>query len=129
MVETYSKWTVVFFGLFIISAGILMLFKPVRANNILRKAGSTNFINYSEITIRLIPAAGFILWADHSKSPEAFRIFGWFMLITSVVLYLVPRRLHHAFSLNAANIIRPLYFQLISPFAVLMGALIVYWAI
>ena len=103
-----------------------MLFNPKRANNILRKAGSTNLINYAEITIRLIPAIGLILSADNSKYPEVFKIFGWFMLVTSLVLYFVPRQLHHNFSLKAAEILRPFYFQLISPFTILIGILLIY---
>lgn len=103
-----------------------MLFKPQKATEILRKAGSTNFINYAEITLRLIPAAALILAADVSKFPEVFKIFGWFMLCTSFVLYFVPRQLHHNFSTKAANFLKPLYFQLISPFAFLIGILIIY---
>ncbi|MFH2031053.1 MAG: hypothetical protein ABIJ40_10630, partial [Bacteroidota bacterium] len=111
---------------FFISVGFLMLFNPQKARTILRKAGSTNFINYTEITIRIIPAIGLILSADISKYPEIFKFFGWFMLVTSLVLYFVPRQLHHKFSLKCADILKPLYFQLISPFAIGIGTLIIY---
>ncbi len=121
-----AKFTIIAFGVFFIFVGLLMLFKPQKATEILRKAGSTNFINYAEITLRLIPAAALILAADVSKFPEVFKIFGWFMLCTSFVLYFVPRQLHHNFSTKAANFLKPLYFQLISPFAFLIGILIIY---
>lgn len=126
MIITAAKWIVIAFGIFLISAGLLMLLAPKKAREILRKAGSTNFINYAEITIRMIPAAGLILYAEFSKYPTAFKVLGWFMLITSLVLYFVPRRIHHGFSLKAADIIKPLYFQLISPFSFLFGATIIY---
>mgnify|MGYP006910132301 FL=1 len=103
-----------------------MLFNPKKANAILRKAGSTNFINYAEITIRIVPAVGLILSADISKFPDIFKIFGWFMLLTSLVLYFVPRQLHHNFSVKAAEILKPFYFQLISPFSFLIGTLLIY---
>lgn len=103
-----------------------MLFNPKKANDILRKAGSTNFINYAEITIRIVPAVGLILSADISKFPDIFKIFGWFMLLTSLVLYFVPRQLHHNFSAKAAEILKPFYFQLISPFSFLIGTLLIY---
>lgn len=124
--DLFSKCVVVIFGFFFIFVGLLMLFNPKMANIILRKAGSTNLINYAEITIRLIPAIGLILSAENSKYPEVFKIWGWFMLLTSLVLYFVPRKLHHNFSLKAAEILRPFYFQLISPFAILIGILIIY---
>jgi uncharacterized membrane protein YfcA len=124
--ETFAYWTTIVFGLFFICVGLLMLFKPKKANDILRKAGSTNLINYAEITMRLIPALGLILSADNSKFPEIFKIFGWFMLVTSLVLYFLPRHLHHKFSWKAADILKPLYFRMISPFAFLIGILIIY---
>jgi len=114
------------FWIFFVYVGFLMLIRPDKAREILRKAGSTNFINYAEITIRIIPAVGLILSADNSKFPEIFKIFGWFMLCTSLVLYFVPRQLHHNFSLKSAEILKPLYFQLISPFSFLIGILLIY---
>ncbi len=126
MVILIAKWTIIAFGVFFIITGFLMLSAPQKARQILRKAGSTNFINYPEITIRLVPATALILSADISKFPEVFKIFGWFMLCTSLVLYLVPRHIHHNFSLKAADFLKPLYFQLISPFAFLFGAALIY---
>jgi hypothetical protein len=104
----------------------MMLLKPNKARTTLRKAGSTNFINYAEITIRIIPAVAMILYANLAKYPEAFKFFGWFMLITSLVLYMVPRKMHHQFSMKSADMLKPIYFQLISPFAFLIGGLIIY---
>jgi hypothetical protein len=103
-----------------------MLMKPGNARAILRKAGSTNFIIYAEITIRLIPAIGLILSAELSKFPEVFKIGSWFMLCTSIVLYFVPRHIHHNFLLKAPDILKPLYFQLISPISVSIGIMLIY---
>jgi uncharacterized membrane protein YfcA len=121
-----TKWIIILFGVFFIFAGIIMLIKPKTARATLQKAGSTNFINYAEITIRMIPAIALIIYADYSKFPEAFKIAGWFMLITSLALYLVPRPLHHRFSLKSAEVLQPLCFQFISPFSVLIGIIIIY---
>jgi uncharacterized membrane protein YfcA len=121
-----AKWTIIAFGIFFICVGFIMLLAPEKAREILRKAGSTNFINYAEITIRMIPAAALILAADISKYPEVFKILGWFMLCTSLVLYFVPRQIHHNFSLKAADFLKPLYFQLISPFAFVFGVALFY---
>lgn len=121
-----AKFVIISFGLFFIFSGILMLFKPKKARATLRKAGSTNFINYGEITIRMIPATALIIYSDLSLFPEEFKIFGWFMLSTSLVLYFVPKKLHHNFSNKAADILKPFYFQLISPFSIIIGAIIIY---
>lgn len=129
MLLEIAKWTIIFFGIFLISAGSVMLFAPQKARHLLRKAGSTNFINYVEITIRMIPAAALILFSDSSRFPGFFKILGWFMLLTSLILYFIPRRLHHNYSLRWADRLKPLYFQFISPFALLFGAFLVYCVI
>ncbi len=121
-----AKWIVLIFGLFLILVGFLMLFAPKKANETLRKAGSTNLINYAEITIRMIPAIGLILYAEFSKFPDFFKLLGWFMLITSLILYVVPRKLHHNYSLKAAHILKPVYIQLIAPFSFLFGGFLIY---
>lgn len=124
-----AKWIVIFFGVFLICAGFLMFLKPKKARNILRKAGSTFIINYTEITIRIIPAVSMVLYSDFSKYPLQFKSLGWFMFATSIILYFVPRKIHHNFSLKCAEILKPLYFQLISPFSVLFGVAVINGAV
>lgn len=120
-----AKWTLIGFGIFFICVGGIMLFRPKTARETLRKAGSTNLINYGEITVRMIPATALIIFADYSKYPEFFKLFGWFMLITSFVLYFVPKKLHHNFSNKCADVLKPIYFQLISPLSILIGIFII----
>lgn len=121
-----GKWIVILFGIFFMVACGIMLIKPNVAREILRKAGSTNLINYGEITIRMIPAIGLILSADYSKFPLMFKVSGWFMIATSLILYFVPKSLHHAFSNKCADFLTPKHFQLISPLSFLIGMLIIY---
>lgn len=103
-----------------------MMFAPEKAREVLRKAGSTNFINYAEITIRMIPAAGLILYAGFSKFPVFLEIFGWLMIITSVVLFFVPRKMHHSFSLKSAEYLKPVIVKLLSPVSAAFGIFIIY---
>lgn len=121
-----AKYIVILFGIFLIGVGVLMLLRPAKAREYLRKAGSTNIINYSEITIRIIPAAGLVIYSEFSKFPEIFQVLGWFMIATSVVLYFVPRRIHHKYALWCANILIPKYVRVISPFSILFGCAIIY---
>ncbi|MBA3502590.1 MAG: hypothetical protein H0T65_19670, partial [Deltaproteobacteria bacterium] len=49
------------------------------------------------IARRLGRSYGWMLEPDDiqgSAMPDAFKIFGWFMLVTSLILYFVPRKLH-----------------------------------
>ena len=126
MLTLIAKWTVTAFGIFLIFAGFLMLFDPKRARTTIGKAGSTNFINYAEITIRLIVSIALILYADFCRYPEIFQVVGWFMLVTSLILYLVPRKIHHGFSSKAANTLKPLYLRLLFPFSMFFGGFVLY---
>lgn len=123
---TLAKNIVILFGVFLVGVGLLMLIMPEKAREYLRKAGSTNFINYTEITIRMIPAAGLILYAEFSKFQIIFTVLGWFMIATSLVLYFVPRRIHHNYALWCADILKPTYIRLISPYSLLFGLFIIY---
>ena len=65
-----GRWIVILFGLFFIFIAGIILLKPKLARETLRKAGSTNFINYTEISLRIIPAIGLILAAlQAGKNP------------------------------------------------------------
>jgi uncharacterized membrane protein YfcA len=126
MMITIAKWLILLFASFIIFVGFMMLFAPKKARAILRKAGSTVFINYAEITLRLFPAVAMIVYADFAKFPIVFKAFGWFMIATSLVLYMVPRKTHHHFAMKSADRLSPIYIQLISPIAFLIGGLIIF---
>ncbi|WP_291721769.1 hypothetical protein [Bernardetia sp.] len=126
MLIILSKYIVVLFGLFLISVGFLMLFAPTKARETIAKAGSTNFINYAEITIRLIPAAAMVFYADFCRYPMFFKVLGGFMIATSLLLYLVPRKYHHAYSLKSAEILKPLYIRLLFPFSMAFGGFVLY---
>ncbi len=121
-----AKYLVLAFGLFIIGVGFLMLFDPIRAREILRKAGSTPLINYGELLLRMIPAAGLILSAPVSKYPPFFELLGWFMIGTSVFLILLPRKYHHAYALKSAEILTPVRLRAISPLSFIFGGVLFY---
>lgn len=121
-----SRYIVILFGIFLIGVGFLMLFKPVKARAFLRMAGSTNLINYTEITIRMIPAAAMVFYAEYSAFPKVFTYLGWFMIATSLVLYIVPRRMHHNYALQSADILNPELIRVLSPFSILFGTAIIY---
>ena len=120
------KLIVILFGLFIISAGFIMLLNPEKARQILQKAGSTNVINFTELGLRLIAGVALVLSADEAKFESFFRILGWFIAVSSVIIMIIPRRLHHQYSVKAAEILKPNYFRMVSPMAFLFGGFLIY---
>ena len=121
-----SKWIIIAFGIFIIGVGLLMLFAPGKARESLKKMASTNFINYAEMILRMFTAIALILFAENSRFPEFIKIFGWMMFITTLILIIVPRKMHHSFALKCADVLDPLYLRLISPFAFVLGSFFIY---
>lgn len=115
-----AKYIVILFGIFLIGVGFLMLLKPEKARAYLRMAGSTALINYTEITVRMIPAAGLVLVSEFSKFPTLFSYLGWFMIATSLVLYFVPRSMHHRYALLCADVLTPTLIRVVSPFSMLL---------
>jgi hypothetical protein len=122
----FAKTVLILFGFFLIAVGILMLIKPIKSRALLRLFGSTNLINYGEITIRMIPAVAFVLYASYARFPTAFELIGWFMLVTSFILFLVPRKWHHAYAVKSADLLKPDYIRCLSPFSVMMGGGLLY---
>ncbi len=116
----------ILFGLFLVAVGFVMLVAPALAWRILSKAGSTPLINYGELILRMIPAAGLILCAPQSGFPQVFEWLGWFMLGTSVVLILLPRRWHHAYARRCAALLPPPTLRLMAPLSFAFGGFILY---
>lgn len=125
MVET-AKWIIIVFGIYLMAAGVLMLASPAKAKQTIQKAGSTNFINYAEILLRMLPAAALIYFASFSRFPQAFSLFGWLMLSTSIILLFVPRKIHHQYTLWSSNLIRPAMYLVIGPVSILAGVMFIY---
>ncbi len=93
MTTLIGRGLVAIFGIYLILAGLIMLFKPEKARSILRKAGSTNLINYAELSLRMVPAVGLILSAEYSKFELFFKLLGWFMFISSIIFMIIPRQI------------------------------------
>jgi len=114
------------FGLFLIAVGFLMLLAPSKAREFLKKAGSTPSIHYGELILRMIPAAGLVVYADQSEFPEFFTLLGWFMLGSSVLLIALPRKYHHTYAQKCAYYLNPLLIRMIAPLAFAFGGSVLY---
>ena len=68
--------------------------REVIGPNFLNIAGWARGVHYSEITLRGIWGMALVLYADLSKFPEFFRIFGIFVVVTTAVLFFILRKWH-----------------------------------
>ncbi|WP_336985511.1 hypothetical protein [Altererythrobacter aquiaggeris] len=117
-------------GIVILGAGWLVfvaglcLAAPERARAALGAMGSTWPVHAVEHVLRATAGAALVIRADLSKFPAAFEIAGWFMVVSSALILILPRRWHHAYAAAWAKRI-PLwmYRVLAIPALVLAGAL------
>ena len=82
---------------FLIGQAVLIFARPARAEAFLRLFASSARAHYTEQSLRLISGVGFVLYAPHTAWTTAFRILGWTLIVTSVLLLILPWKLHQQF--------------------------------
>ena len=122
--ELVSKYIIICFGLFLIYSGFLMFLNPEKARTIIGKAGSTILINYGELIVRLLLGISFVISAEANTYQQYFTIFGYFLIISAVILMLTSMKTHHKFSTKAAETLKPIYLRICAPFSIGFGILI-----
>lgn len=91
-------WVVAAAGLFLIGLGIAGILFPDRIRRFLLGFATSAGLHWLELALRLIIGYSFIVHAPHSRAPLVFSGFGWLLVGTTVVLALIPWRVHRAFA-------------------------------
>lgn len=89
---------VVLSGAWLVFLAILSMRAPQKAARLLSGFASSARAHYLEQALRLIAGAGFLGFAEYMAFADAFRVFGWVLLITSALLLLVPWQWHNRFA-------------------------------
>jgi uncharacterized membrane protein YfcA len=116
-----SHFIVVLFGVFLIFAGFLMIFKPEKTKEIISKAGSTYLINYTELGIRLFIGIAFVISSKIANYEFQFKIAGYFLIVSALILMCLPIKLHNKFSRKAAEQLKPIHLKIFGPISILFG--------
>lgn len=124
--ENVAFFSLFIFGIFLIYAGLQMFFNPEKVRNTIAKAGSTYFINYAELSIRLIIGLCFIIVSKENMYQFYLSVIGYFLIISAVLLMMLPIKTHNKFSKKAAEALEPIYLKLCAPFSVFFGGLLIY---
>ena len=114
----------VFFGLFMVWAGFMMFLKPEVVKQIIAKAGSTFLINYTELGLRFIVGCAMIFVT--TDFAQIYQPIGYFLIVSALILMLVPIKKHHAFSVKAAEMLKPIHLKFAAPIAIISGVLTIY---
>jgi hypothetical protein len=95
--ELLSRIVVVAFGVFLIGFAVVMFVKPLLAERFLRLFASSASAHYIEQLVRMVTGLAIIYLAPTMRFSVAFRVFGWVIVVTTLVLLVVPWQWHHRF--------------------------------
>jgi hypothetical protein len=112
-------------GLWLILVGIIMLFRPVWALRALAKFGSTPFLHFSELGLRMVVGFALVVAAPSSSLPDVLVPVGWFVAVSSVVLMMLPRAWHAAYATWWSERISVTAVRCLSPLALLAGGALI----
>lgn len=88
-------------GLYLIALGISCFVSPRVAATFLLGHASSGFLHYLELTLRVLLGVCLVLKAAALPNLTAFKLFGWVLIATTTVLFLIPWHWHHQFTLRA----------------------------
>lgn len=115
-------------SLWLVAVGGLMAFRPRRFLHYLAQTASTRRINNIEQGLRLLVGSALVVQSGSSKLPMLFAISGWFIIISSVILLVIPLRWHAGYAIWWAERMRPWMVRAIAPASAVFGVGLFYLA-
>lgn len=91
--------------------------------------GSTRAIHLGEHALRALAGVALVLRAAESKVPALFTAAGWFIVATSLLIVLAPRKWHLAYALWWAGRVPDIAWPAIAVGSFALAALLTYAAI
>jgi predicted membrane chloride channel (bestrophin family) len=126
MISIVAQGTAVTLGLWMIGLGVFMAVAPRRALAALAAMGGTPRVHFGEMAIRILAGAALMLVSGASRFPQALWLIGAFLIVSAVVLMLLPRRWHSAYSRWWAARIPVWAVRVVAPTSVLIGAALIW---
>ncbi len=121
MISIAAQGLVVLAGLWLTGLGVWMTLWPGRALDVLGRMGSTPAIHFGEMGLRALIGVAFVVAASVSRFPMGMTVVGGFLIVTALILSLLPRRWHAAYSKGWARRIPSAAVRLIGPVSVVTG--------
>ena len=121
-----AQWLAVATGIWLIGLGAFMLVRPKTALAALGRMGGSAAIHIGEMAVRILVGLALVLAAAGSRYPVAITVIGGFLIASAVVLLILPRRWHAAYSTWWASRIPEGAVRLIGPLSWLMGGALIW---
>ncbi|MBM3750727.1 MAG: hypothetical protein FJW21_06035 [Acidimicrobiia bacterium] len=93
-----SGIVVVSFGLYLIGLAAVIVAAPAVADRFLNAFASSARTHYTEQALRLLVGGATINFAGAMWFEDAFRLFGWLVIVSTIGLLLIPWQWHHRFA-------------------------------
>jgi hypothetical protein len=133
LLQTVSLCLVLLAAIWLVGVGLLMAFRPAYAAHLCDRMGAelqaSNWrVHVPEQLLRVLAGGALILRAAASKAPLFFSIFGWILVVSSIILLVLPVRVHGGFGHFLRPLLRPQPIRLLSPVPVIAGIGLGYFA-
>lgn len=123
-----SRYALYVAAVWLFAVALLMLMRPRLALQGLDAMGSTPLIHFGEHFLRGLAGLALIGVSGVSRYPEIFFWAGAFIVATSILIALAPRRWHHAYAQWWARRIPPAAVRAMAPVSVAAGLALI-WAL
>lgn len=85
-------------GLYLVCLAAVAFVAPQRAVRFLGGFASSASVHYLELGARTLVGVALLAYASQMALASAFRVFGWILAVSSVLLAVVPWRWHQRFA-------------------------------
>jgi hypothetical protein len=126
MIATAAHALSIVAGLWLIAVSLFMLVTPRRALRALAAMGGTRTVHFGEMAIRTLAGLALVLAAATSRFPSVIALIGWFLIASALILTILPRRWHAAYSTCWAQRIPVTAVRLVAPLSMVAGGLLIW---
>lgn len=116
-------------GGWLMAVGVLLALRPQRALDILSLTASSHRINLTEQGLRMLGGFALVARAASSQLPALFEVGGWFIVLSSAALMVVPLRIHAGYAIWWAKRLPHWAVRAVAPFSIVIGLGLIYAAI
>jgi hypothetical protein len=103
-----------------------MLIQPRQALKALAHMGGSPTVHIGEMAVRILAGVAMVFAAPASRFPVTIAVIGSFLIVSALVLLLLPRRWHAAYSTWWSRRIPVAAVRLIAPMSGAMGVALIW---
>ena len=96
--KTLAAVIVVLAGVWLVGLAAVALARPGLAKHFLGRFASSAFTHFLEVFLRITVGLALVVYSPQMRFSVLFNLFGWVIILTSVVLLFVPWKLHRRFA-------------------------------